>query len=136
MNDCLFSSAIYRNFPSNLCCTITTYHDFSWSPKTTNVIFFFLHQIRFGHTATSLSADMVLLVGGFGPHNKKHTRLDGAQLLYFVQGKNSSRWKKALNEIASSRFESFSTLILTISKRFQALFQNSLPIHYFRICCR
>ena len=28
MNDCLFS-AIYRNFPSNLCCTITTYHDFS-----------------------------------------------------------------------------------------------------------
>ncbi|XP_067021232.1 tRNA wybutosine-synthesizing protein 4-like [Acropora muricata] len=42
---------------------------------------------RFGHTATSLSADMVLLVGGFGPHNKKHTRLDGAQLLHFVQDK-------------------------------------------------
>jgi len=41
----------------------------------------------FGHTATSLSADMVLLVGGFGPHNNKHTRLDGAQLLHFVQDK-------------------------------------------------
>lgn len=85
--------------------------------------------MRFGHTATSLSADMVLLVGGFGPHNKKHTRLDGAQLLHFVQGKNSSRWKKALNEIASSRFDSFysdSYHLQTFSGAFPKTSSNTL----------
>ncbi|KAL9968447.1 hypothetical protein ACROYT_G026824 [Oculina patagonica] len=41
---------------------------------------------RFGHTATPLSDDVVLLTGGFGLDNGKHMRLNGVQLLRTVQG--------------------------------------------------
>ncbi|XP_068745300.1 tRNA wybutosine-synthesizing protein 4-like isoform X2 [Montipora capricornis] len=40
---------------------------------------------RFGHTATPLSSGSVLLIGGFGLHERKHKRLDGMQLLHYVQ---------------------------------------------------
>ena len=38
---------------------------------------------RYGHTSVSLTGDVMLLIGGYGPENGKHSRLNSCLLIYY-----------------------------------------------------